>query len=152
MNITEITRETLRGLKGLVVIVETVKSDAASDGLKVDDIQAEVEAKLEEGGVHVLPHEVWRATVGRPWLYVSVNTMKYLFSYFFSIDVQLKQDVSLPRHPSMVTSSATWEMGSIGFVTVQEFPDKIRESVAAYVVDSFISDYTAVNGERSETQ
>jgi hypothetical protein len=151
MNITEITRETLRGLKGLVVIVETVKSDAEADGLKIDDLQAEVEAMLEKGGIRVLPHDVWRATVGRPWLYVSVNTMKYLFSYFFSIDVQLKQDVILPRLPSIQTSSATWEMGSIGFVAIPELSDKIKESVFGYI-DSFISDYAAVNGDGSEKQ
>jgi hypothetical protein len=148
MNITEITRETLRGLKGVVVVVETVKSDAEADGLKVDDIQAEVEAKLEEGGVQILPHDAWRATVGRPWLYVSVNTMKYLFGYFFSIDVQLKQDVTLPRRPSILTSSATWEMGSIGVVSIPDLPNKIKESVFGYV-DSFISEYAAVNGNRS---
>jgi hypothetical protein len=151
MNITDITRETLRGLGGVVVVVETVKSDAEADGLRVDDIQAEVESRLEEGGVRVLPHDVWRATVGRPWLYVSVNTMKYLFSYFFSIDVQLKQDVTLPRQPSILTSSATWEMGSIGFVAIPEFSDKIRESVAAYI-DSFISDFNAVNSEKPDSR
>lgn len=151
MNITEITRETLRGLTGLVVVVETVKSDAEADGLKVDEIQAEVEARLVEGGVRILPHDVWRTTVGRPWLYVSVNTMKYLFSYFFSIDVQLKQDVTLPRRPSILTSSATWEMGSIGFVAIPEFSDKIRESVAGYI-DSFVSDYTAVNSGNPDSR
>jgi hypothetical protein len=151
MNLTEITRETLRGLKGLVVIVETVKSDAEADGLKIDDIQAQVEARLEQGGVRVLPHDVWRTTVGRPWLYVSVNTMKYLFSYFFSIDVQLKQDVTLPRQPGISTSSATWEMGSIGFVAVPELPGKIKEFVFAYV-DSFISDYAIANEEPPNSQ
>jgi hypothetical protein len=35
-------------------------------------------------------------------------------------------------------------MGSIGFVAIPEFSDKIRESVAGYI-DSFVSDYTAVN-------
>lgn len=151
MTITEITRETLRGLKGLVVIVETVKSDAEADGLMVDDIQAEVESKLKQAGVPILPHDEWRTTIGRPWLYVSVNTIKYLFSYFFSIDVQLKQDVTLPRRPSISTSSATWEMGSIGFVAVPELPAKIKESVAMYV-DNFISDFLAVNGNFSAKQ
>jgi hypothetical protein len=77
--------------------------------------------------------------------------MKYLFSYFFSIDVQLKQDVILPRLPSIQTSSATWEMGSIGFVAIPELSDKIKESVFGYI-DSFISDYAAVNGDGPEKQ
>jgi hypothetical protein len=151
MSITEITRETLRGLKGLLVIVETVKSDAEADGLRIDDIQAEVESRLEQAGVRVLSHDEWRSTIGRPWLYVSVNTIKYLFSYFFSIDVQLKQDVTLPRQPSISTSSATWEMGSIGFASIPEFPAKIQESVSSYV-DNFINDYLAVNTDGSPRQ
>jgi len=99
---------------------------------------------LAQGGIRVLPHPEWRETPGRPWLYVSVNTIKYLESYFFSVDVQLKQDVSLPRQPSIVTSSVTWELGSIGFVTTEFLAAKIRESVGAYV-DHFISDYSTVN-------
>ena len=92
----------------------------------------------------MLPHPEWRQTPGRPWLYVSVNTIKHLENYFFSVDVQLKQDVSLPRQPSILTSSATWELGSIGFVSTELLPAKIQESVGAYV-DHFISDYSAVN-------
>jgi len=144
MNLTEYTRETLRGLTGVVVVIETVKPDAEADGLNVMEIQTEVESKLTQGGISVLPHPAWRETPGRPWLYVSVNTIKHLQNYFFSVDVQLKQDVSLPRQPSIMTSSATWELGSIGFVDTELLPAKIRESVAAYV-ESFISDYFAVN-------
>ncbi len=144
MNLTEYTRETLHGLSGVVVVVETIKPDAEADGLKVTELQTDVELRLAQGGIRVLPHDVWRQTPGRPWLYVSVNTIKYLESYFFSVDVQLKQDVSLPRQPSIVTSSVTWELGSIGFVNTELLPAKIRESVGAYV-DHFISDYSTVN-------
>ena len=70
--------------------------------------------------------------------------MHYLTSYFFSIDVQVKQDVNLARDPSKVTSSATWEMGSIGFVDPPHLSSKIRESVGNYI-DDLIADYTAVN-------
>jgi len=144
MNLTDYTRETLRGLQGVAVVVETLKSDAEADGLNAGDLQADVESKLIEAGISVLPHEQWRQTAGHPWLYVSVNTIKYLASYFFSIDVQLKQDVSLPRDPSILTSSATWELGSIGFAVPQSFPDKIRESVNTYI-SRFIADFSAVN-------
>jgi hypothetical protein len=146
MNLTEYTRETLLGLKGVVVVIETVKPDAEADGLNVAELQTDVELKLTQGGVRVLPHPEWRETPGRPWLYVSVNTIKHLGSYFFSVDVQLKQDVSLPRRPSIMTSSATWELGSIGFVNPELLPAKIRESVGAYV-DNFISDYSEANSK-----
>jgi hypothetical protein len=145
MDLTNYTRDTLRGLTGVAVVVETLKADAEADGLTVSDLQADAETKLVEAGIAVFPHEQWRGAPGRPWLYVSVNTIKYLASYFFSIDVQLKQDVALPRDASIVTSSATWEVGSIGFVIAPDLSSKIRASVDGYVTH-FITDYLAVNG------
>jgi hypothetical protein len=129
----------------VVVVVENLRDDAEASGLLANDLQTDVESKLQLAGIRVLPHSEWRITPGRPWLYVSVNTMRYLASYFFSIDVQLKQDVSLPRMPAVVTSSATWEVGSIGFATTANMATKVRESVANYL-ESFINDYRAVNG------
>lgn len=146
MDLTEYTRETLIGLSGVVVVIETLKPDAEADGLSVTELQTDVELRLTQGGIRVLPRQEWRETPGRPWLYVSVSTIKHSGSYFFSVDVQLKQDVSLPRQPSITTSSATWELGSIGFVNPEILPAKIRESVGAYV-DSFISDYSAANSK-----
>jgi hypothetical protein len=144
MDFTDYTRETLRGLPGVLVVIENIKDDAQTAGLKVTELQTDVELKLVRAGIRVLPHDEWRVTPGRPWLYVSVNTIKHLGSYFFSIDVQLKQDVTLPRQPAIVTSSATWEVGSIGYVQMEGLPPKIRESVGSYL-DDFVSDYVAVN-------
>ncbi|MBI5568975.1 MAG: hypothetical protein HY914_03435 [Desulfomonile tiedjei] len=146
MDLTEYTRHTLQGLQGVVVVVESIKSDAEADGLLATDLQAETELKLSQAGIAVLAQDQWSQTPGRPWLYVSVNTMKYLASYFFSIDVQLKQEVSLPREPSLVTSSATWEVGSIGFVISPDLSQKIRDSVSGYV-NHFIRDFLAANGK-----
>ncbi len=146
MNISEYTKETLRGLSGVVVVIEGVKQDAAADGLDVSLLQAEVEKALEGANIRVLPFDVWRNTLGRPWLYVSVNTVKYLGSYFFSLDVQLKQDVGLVYDPTITTSSATWEAGSIGFINIESLQEKIRESIATYV-DHFIAAYQSANAE-----
>jgi hypothetical protein len=148
MDLTDFTRDTLRGLTGVAVVVETLKGDAEADGLTVSDLQTDTESKLMEAGIEVLAHEQWRDTPGRPWLYVSVNTITYLASYFFSVDVQLKQDVIVPRDASIVTSSATWEVGSIGFVNAPDLASKIRSSVGGYVTH-FISDYLTVNGRFS---
>lgn len=146
MNLTDYTRFTLRGLTGVVVVIESIKSDAVEDGLRETDLQADVEARLVDGGMQVLTPDEWRQTPGRPWLYVSVNTLRYLGSYFFSLDVQLKQDVNLPRNPSLLTSSATWEVGSIGFARCQDIGVKIRASVDAYLTQ-FLSDWKAANNE-----
>ena len=89
----------------------------------------------------MLEHDEWRTAEGRPWLYVSINTVKVVTSYFFSIDVQLKQEVALRRDASIMTSSATWEI-----VTAEEISSKIPEFVSVYVAD-FISDYIVANSD-----
>lgn len=144
MDLTDYTKHTLRGLTGVAVVVESIKSDAEADGLRVIDLQADTELRLAQAGIPVLPPDEWKQTPGRPWLYVSVNTMKYLASYFFSIDVQLKQEVSVAREPSLVTSAATWEVGSVGFVISPDLSEKIRESVAGYVTH-FVQDFLSAN-------
>lgn len=146
MSLRDYTKETLRGLVGVLVIVENIKEDAEEAGLTVPQLQLAVEQQLAQGGIRVLAHDEWRTAEGRPWLYVSVNTVKVVTSYFFSIDVQLKQEVTLRRDGSIMTSSATWEMGSIGFVTAEDLPSKIGEFVSVYVAD-FISDCKVANSD-----
>ncbi len=146
MDFTEYTRETLRGLPGVMVVVEDLKEDAQADGLTAADLQNHTEFKLAEAGIPVLPLEEWRSASGRPWLYVSVNTLRHIAGYFFSVDVQLKQEVSLPRQPSIVTSSSTWELGSIGFVMANKLSAKVRDSVETHL-EGFISDFRAANSQ-----
>jgi hypothetical protein len=146
MNLTDYTRETLRGLQGVLVVIEGIREDAEADGLKTEDLQTHVELTLVKAGLRVLPHEEWRTVPGRPWLYVSVNTIRYLASYFFSVDVQLKQDISLVRSPAITSSSSTWELGSIGYVDTEGLCAKILDSVDGYL-DRFITDFRAANSE-----
>jgi len=146
MDTTEFTKETLRGLAGVFVIVETVKPDAEADGLNVAQMQQFVEKNLSDAGVPLLSHDEWRSTPGRPWLYISVNTIKFLTGYFYSVDIQLKQEVSLSRASSISTSAATWELGSIGMSLISDLPDRIRQTVEIYL-QRFINDYKDMHTE-----
>jgi hypothetical protein len=146
MDLRDYTRITLRGLSGVMVIVENVRDDAEEAGLNTLDLQKEIELQLGKADISVIPHEEWRETGGRPWLYVSINTIKYPTGYFFSLDLQLKQEVSLRRQPSIVTSSATWEIGSVGFVGTENLHAKVSESVSKFL-EEFITDYAIANSD-----
>ncbi len=150
MDLTEYTRETLRDLEGVFVIVETVKPDAEADGLDIAELQREVESALSGAGIKVLTHDQWRSTPGRPWLYVSVNTIKFLTSYFFSLDVQLKQEVNLSRSGSISTSASTWELGSLGMTLSSDLRARIYQAVGGYV-QRFIDDYAESNTPQGKT-
>jgi hypothetical protein len=144
MDLTEYTRETLRDLQGVFILVETIKSDAEADGLSVTELQSGVESKLAQAGIKTLTHDEWRSTPGHPWLYISINTIKFLASYFYSLDVQLKQEVSLTRSNSISTSSATWELGSLGMTLSSDLPSKIQEAVDRNI-QHFVDDFATVN-------
>ncbi len=150
MDLTEYTKETLQDLQGVFVIVETLKSDAEEDGLNVAELQREVESKLSRAGIKVLTHDEWRSTPGRPWLYVSVNTIKFLASYFFSLDVQLKQEVNLSRSGSISTSASTWELGSLGMTLISDLRTRVHHAVNGYV-QRFIDDCAEANDPQSKS-
>lgn len=146
MDLREYTRITLRGLPGVMVIVENVGEDAEAAGLNSEELEKEIEHRLGKAAIPVIPHDQWRDTGGRPWLYVSVNTIKHPTGYFFSVDLQLKQEVALRRQPSTVTSSATWEIGSVGFVGRRNLHAHVSESVGKFL-DAFINDYAVANSD-----
>src|SRR2546425_3316356 len=77
-------RETLRGLKGVGVVVERVSPDAERDGLTQSQLQTDVELRLRKAGIPALTQEECRATPGHPFLYVNVNTHRDGFKYAFA--------------------------------------------------------------------
>lgn len=138
--------ESLRGLKGVNVTVEDLKSDIEADGLRKDSIQTDVELKLRLAGIKVLTEEEQFKEPGYPYLYVNVNSVKSNLAptYAFSIEISLKQVVLLVRDLKIrVFAAATWRKGSVGIVGEQKV-DSIRDGVKDGV-DEFINDYLSVN-------
>lgn len=52
-------KESLKGLKGVNVLVDNLKPDIEKDGLKTSSIQTDVELKLRMAGIKVLTFEEW---------------------------------------------------------------------------------------------
>src|SRR6266550_4123844 len=105
----ETTRNTLAGLKGVQVLVESIKDEVQRDGLRESQIQTDVELKLRQAGISVLTHEEWLSTVGLPFLHVNVHAFKRPTSlYAFQVDIELHQKVRLIRNPSLTVLAPTW--------------------------------------------
>lgn len=134
------SRATLRGIKAIRVLVESMRPDAERDGLRKAQLQSEVKLRLQKAGITVTPSAA-------AFLYVSVNTAKKTILgmpyYAFNIDVQVAQQVSLNRDPNIVNLAATWGVGYIGTVGAQKLGD-VRASVAD-LVDKFIKAYLEQN-------
>jgi hypothetical protein len=141
----ETSRATLVGLPGVYVLVETVADEAQRDGLDTLQVRTDVEVKLRQAGIRVLSKEEWLSTAGAPYLYVNIQTAKNnLRLYAVSVSIDLRQDVTLVREPSLRRLVATWStpgvLGTVGSHKLATVRDDVRD-----LVDQFINAYLAAN-------
>ena len=139
-------RESLRGLQGVEVVIEDIKSDAQADGLSQEALRAAVELILRSRGIRVLTPSERSAMPSKPYLYVHVGTDKNsLGQYAFNARVELHQAVSLVHRPQHIVHAPTWST-----------PDKFRtvgqQTMRMWIINSieplvreFVDDFRAVN-------
>ncbi len=146
---TEANRETLRGLKGVRVLVEDFAPEVEKAGLTKNQLQANIEDKLHKAGIKTLTQDECFAIPGEPYLYVniSMNLRKADPNvYSFSIDIGVIQNVTLDRDPKQKTYAVTWSTGGVGSIE-KEFLPRLKDSVDD-LVDLFIKSYWAVNPKK----
>ena len=139
-------RATLRGLKGIGVLVEQLPPEVENGGLSKDQLQKDVEAKLRAAGIKVLTREECAKTPGEPNLYINVNvniakTESDIYPY--SLDLLFIQKVSLLRDQKITSYGVTWSTAGVGSIT-KTMVSQLRESVRE-ILDIFIKAYRAEN-------
>jgi hypothetical protein len=137
------TRQTLRSLDGVRVVVAPLKWVVEKNGLTLDQLQKDTELKLRLAGIKVVSSEESAVTPGKPLLYVNAKVLKYgsLDRYIFNIKLELSQDVSLVRSPGVETSATTWSTSVTGTShELSTIRDQLKE-----LVDTFINAYLSVN-------
>jgi hypothetical protein len=140
----EYTRPTLRGLQGILLHVDPLNPQIEKSGLTTDQIQTDIESKLNLAGIHVLPREEFLKRIGHPYLYVNINIsmlQTQITRYVFYIRIELNQEVQLLRSPGIKVSTETWSTGGWG---IDFSLDNIRQTVKTQV-DKFINAYLAEN-------
>lgn len=137
------SRESLRGMFGLAVVIEEVSPDASTDGLSQEAIRSAVEQTLRAKGIRLLTERTRSGS--SPYLYVSVNTLKEeLGLYAYSVTVDLKQFVGLLSMKNKKTWGTTWSTSVIGMVRQENLSQIIADAVEPLVKD-FTDDFLAVN-------
>ena len=136
--------ESLRGLKGVHIWVESLASQIKKDGLTEELIRRDVASQLQVAGIRILSKEEWFDTEGSPYLYVNANVLKLqpTNEYIYSIGISLRQNVYPVRKPIEITGAATWSMG--GIIGITSNLNKIRASVKDQI-EEFIRVYLSVN-------
>jgi len=140
-------RDSLKGLPGVRVIVETFSSAAEGAGFDHRTFQTDVELKLRMAGI------IATEDIFFPMLYLNVNALHrerdrngaYNTSLELVQRVRLESQLHSDRERSSEEASATvaattWSTESVGVGSVTDARAAVRD-----LVDKFINDWLAVN-------
>ncbi len=147
--------ESLKGLKGVEVLVEELKADLENYNLTAVDIQTDVESKLREAGIQILSKEENEKNQPshKPYLYVKINSCKPTWRkevIAYHIEIALKQLVAIPSEPAQFYEkpfyAPTWYKSQLGVIFPRDI-SRIREEVNA-LMDKFIASYLRFNPKK----
>ncbi|MDH4153287.1 MAG: DUF4136 domain-containing protein [Nitrospira sp.] len=137
------SRESLRGLFGLGLVIEDVSPDASADGLSQETLRSTIEQALRSKGIRLLTERTRSGS--SPYLYVNVNTLKEeLGLYAYTVTVDLKQLVGLLSIKNKKTWGTTWSASVIGMVRQENVNQIIADAVEPLIKD-FVDDFLAAN-------
>ena len=145
---SEMNRATLKGLKGVRVLVEDLTPEVEREGLVKADLQKSVEERLRQAGIRILTQEEAVKTPGEPYLYVNINISfaKGGDVCSYSIDAALIQNVTLARSPRQTTYGVTWSTGGVGLIAKKSLRE-LKESVEE-IADVFAKAFLSVNPKK----
>jgi hypothetical protein len=139
------SRDSLRGISGLGVVVEDIGPDASADGLSQDAIRTAVERILRSQGIRVLTNMEKTRSGSAPYLYINVNTLKEeLGLYAYAVTVDLKQVVGLLSIKGKQAWGTTWSASVVGMAREENLGQVIADGVEPLVKD-FANDFLSAN-------
>jgi hypothetical protein len=139
-------RETLKGIRGVLVKVTRIKPAIEKAGLTLKQIRTDVELKLHQTRLNVLTPKNSAKEYETSWprLYVSPGILKTSSDthvyYVYAIDLELQQTVHLMRKSGLIRAT-TWSTGVFGITGDLE---KIRAAIKN-LVDEFLNAWLSVN-------
>jgi hypothetical protein len=144
------SKETLKGLHGLHVVVEKLNPELERDGLAARQIQVDIELRLRKAGITVFSQGEVNKADGPTLLHVRVDAVKgddvLENLYAVHMGVELWQAVYLYRlEKSPAFVAATWTIRGTAFVGREKLND-VRSYLAGQV-DEFINDYLTANSK-----
>lgn len=145
---SDVTRQTMAKMKGVRVVVEDLQSNikkyANKFNINQEQITKLIEEKLRKSGISVLSYDEWVKTLGRPMIYVNINTHeneKYLYAY--DIKFELLQVVSPEINPDLKTMASTWSLNLTGVLNIGNL-SLLKQNIS-HLTDRFIEAYFSVN-------
>lgn len=135
--------ETFAGLAGVRVKVE-IDPSLREDGLSANQIQSEVESRLQRENIAVLSEKQWQAVDHHPLLQIRIHGARVQENwkfYTFAIHIYLLQDVMLVRQAETIRhQAATWFTGVAGHGYLGDIQTRVNE-----LVDLFSTKFLEAN-------
>jgi len=141
------SKETLRGIKDILVVVKNFRQEAQEHGFTNDVIQKDVVSQLERAGIEVIPLKKFPTL--NPYLFIEVKTFcSGLDLFAYSLLVSFKQLVYLGNNPDLSFDAITWSKMVAGTASEKELEKTVRSS-AKDLMDIFLNDYLSVNPKQA---
>lgn len=144
-------KESLRGLKGVYVLVEDFAPEVEKAGLWKSQMQTDAELRLRKAGIRVATADESLSNYDYCQLYINVatNPLKGKSEGLFAFDITIEVDqmVRLARRGAagLPMMASTYQVaGSVGTVGVDHLRDDLRGAINDRI-DTFLNDYLAAN-------
>ncbi|HWF60658.1 MAG TPA: hypothetical protein VN666_10185 [Nitrospira sp.] len=141
---SELQRDSLRGLPGVVVVVEDIRPDAKRDGVSEEEIRTAVELILRSSGIRILTDGIIPDDPAMLVINIGASKSPTIPLYGFCITGQLTQWAYLVKQSGRRTSATTWGDGFSGLVSSQRLKAFVIEHVES-LAKSFANDFLSVN-------
>ncbi|MCE5199341.1 MAG: hypothetical protein ABFD54_09450 [Armatimonadota bacterium] len=140
---TDFETQSLHGLDGVYVIVQSLNPDIVKDGLTATSIESSVKQQLKDAGIKVLADKDSLSS-DDGILLLELSSIKSNSGFHAcSLDAELIQVARLARDTSIITPATTWMSGVVAVVTqsnVSHITDIVTE-----LVGEFVKDYQSAN-------
>lgn len=144
------SKESLKGLKGVEVLVDEVGADLEEYNLTTSQVLVNVVSRLRKAGIEVLSTEEDEKIqpLRKPYLAVKISSIRLKRTLAFSIQIGLNQQVlvrgssELKKTPFFSPTWYTGSMGAVGGTNVSEICEVLNS-----LIDKFTSAYWEVNAK-----
>ena len=137
-------RQSLQGVDGFYLSLNTVGAAAVQDSLDFEGLHQGLRSTLEEAGLPVWPEGQVTAEDRVPYLHVHVNTVHAGRGlYPFGVEIRFYQRVRLERDAATPTVAATWATSIVGVASYDNLG--IIPEAALNLLDDFVDDFRQIN-------
>ncbi|HYX72401.1 MAG TPA: hypothetical protein VE732_06495 [Nitrososphaera sp.] len=131
------SRNSLKGIKSMGVLIENLETDAKELGLSPEQLQTDVEVRLRKAGIAIAS-----MNTDPGYLYIQISVLRTTCGAMFCISVEFNQNVTIMATRQKAYDVTTWDSGGLG--NAVRDPRFIRDALGDHI-ERFINDYLTVN-------